>query len=235
MVMDRIPSSLNDLMNADNDVNGRPLYPKKKFAMSLNMAISVIAKLKVMHNLNVNLGDNLSTSGILHGDVHPGNIAQLIKGDLKNFGLIDFGKALLSSEIRAHTDMGTWEPNCYLSHYNMKGAGFSYRDDVYKTLLAASFLMTGTVVFKKCMSLARKSQDAIVNFHSQTFLFDPDETGIFLQQALPNGSAEDRRSISEHLREALRLSRAVEDVKEQPPYDAIIRELDSALQIFKTR
>ena len=235
MVMDRIPASLYDLMSSKNEPTGVPRYPPVKFEMSLNLAISVISKLEDMHNLHVNLGDGLAVTGIVHGDVHPGNIVQLSENDYTNFGLLDFGKALFSTEIRAESDMGTWDPHCFLSHYNMKGAGFSYRDDVYKTLLGASFLMTGTIGYDYCKELAKHSREAIINFHSSHFLFDVTGSGNVFRRAMPGGSDDQRTRIADHLREALRLVREVDNVDDKPPYTDIIRELDSALKIFKTR
>ena len=233
MVMDRIPATLFDLMVRENNMAGMPLFPAVKFEMSLNMAKSVIAKLKIIHNLNLDLGSGIAASGMIHGDVHPGNIAQLKGANFIDFGLIDFGKALFGNEIKASIGASSYETHCFISHYAMNGASVSYRDDVYNTLLSAAFLMTGTEVYERCMAAARLSREAIIDFHSRQFLFDYTESRLVFFRAMPSGSDEEHNQVALHLKNALRLAREIQDVNDKPPYDAIINELDAILSIFK--
>ena len=127
MVMDLIYKSVDILVR---DGEASPLS-------GLQMAISLIPKLKALH-----------AKGIIHGDVHEGNIVILRKKDLDDFGLIDYGKAAYISEVVLTTDNRPYEPFCSAS--GGKGIEMSYRDDVAKTLATAAFLVTKVHYGWKC-------------------------------------------------------------------------------------
>jgi hypothetical protein len=213
MVMDVIPETVWPLMLRYLGDRG------DRFFVAMNMAISVIQKLDKLHAL-----------GIIHGDIHVDNIARLDAG-YENFGLIDYGKAFFEDEYRDKLDFSYWDSHCYLSSNNLKHVRFGYRDDVYKTLLAAAFLMTEVSVYNHCMKLSEKRQE-LVQFHESYFLFDaPGSDSILI--AFPLLSLAQRDAIRGRLSNALVLSRSVVNVRDKPDYVGIVRNLRDAVQLAK--
>ena len=213
MVMDMIPETVWKLLHKNVGHWG------DRFFLAMNMAISLIEKLERLHAI-----------GIIHGDVHVDNIAKLDAGDT-NFGLIDYGKAFFDDEYKDKSNYSHWDSHCFLSSNNLKNVRFGFRDDVYKTLLAAGFLMTKTALYNHCIGLGPKRVD-LIQFHETYFLFDaPRVDSIYT--AFPLLSVEQRGAIRGRLANALALSRSVVDVRDKPDYGGIVRNLKEAVQLAR--
>jgi hypothetical protein len=211
MVMDRAEVSVFDLIKTEGV--GR----ESRFFQSLEMGMTIIRKLKTLH-----------AHEIVHADIHPGNIVILHSED-EEFGLIDFGKSFFDSDQKSATDW--WDPHCYLSHFNLQGHRLAFRDDVYKTLLAAAFLMNEkSTVYDVCVELGNsKKRDELIELHSSKFIFDPPD-GDVVEIAFPSLGPEQRSIVRDSLSTALELARSVADVRELPNHDAILDHLEVALR-----
>ncbi len=231
IVMERIQFTVGNLVEqqaAPRGLESERLVANDglRFQTALVMAISIVKKLKALHN---------HENPIVHGDIHMGNIAvKNFDTYLReaNFVLIDFGKSFFNEEFEGQSPRGnSWGPSCVRSVFNYQGFRASFRDDVYRALLAAAFLMNkGDSLLRYCQSMKKKI-NALIQFHGSEFVFDPlyekaDIVGI----AFPLMEETERSEIRSHLGEALSLARSVKTVDEKPEYDGIIHHLETALQ-----
>jgi hypothetical protein len=237
MIMERIQFTVADMVEQEPSVVEAqiPFFGSLgsnnglRFQTALVMAISIVKKLKTLHT---------SENPIVHGDVHVGNIAvKNFDTHLReaNFVLIDFGKSFFNAEFEGQEPRGSWSgPPCIGSSFNFDGFRSSFRDDVYRTLLAAAFLMNERdSLWEHCVSMSDNGEiDQLVNFHAEEFIFDaPRGRANIVQKAFPSMEETHRDQIRSHLAEALRLARAVPSVEENPDYDGITRVLQSALDL----
>ena len=215
MVMGRIEKTVADLMRQED------MKIEERFVLGLKMGVSVLAKLKKLHGKD-----------IIHGDVHPGNIALLDGKD--NFGLIDFGRAKFVSELvprpKVHSPQGG---GCYTTFYQMDGFGYSFRDDVILAVEAVAFLMTGLAVVKKCYAFHQDNKK-MYEFHKSGSLFEEFDGGV-LKAMLEGFSSEKARHILNRLKAVLHLGRSVKDVRARPDYDQISTYFYDALAIYEDR
>jgi serine/threonine protein kinase len=210
MVMEKVPASLLHLLKQAST-------PAARFDRGIKLLTDLLPKLKLMH-----------ARGIVHADVHPGNLVELPSGD---FGLLDFGISFFESEYADKSDIETAVrksySHCYFSHYNIQGYRFGFRDDVYKTLLNAAFMMTGTSLLKFCIKHSTKA-DLMHTFHRSFNIF---AIADYANQGLPGLSEDQRKGVSDNLFMALVLSRQVQAVQEQPDYDRILEYVLKARSI----
>jgi hypothetical protein len=231
MIMERIQFTVWDMM-AKAAV---PMSDADRFETAIVMAVSVVKKLQTIHE---------EADSFLHGDIHAANIAvKGYVGDIPtedNFVLIDFGKAFFEKEF-AHvvSDQTSvmWTPHCHLSHFNLEGSRFGYRDDVYKTLLSAAFLMNkGSQLSDYSHKLADRDDkgEGLKNFHKYEFIFDlPPIPGVdntdIVQLAFPHMDPAKRALVRKGLGSALDAVRGIQAAADKPDYKFIIGELEGAL------
>ena len=229
MVTERIDYTVFEIVYSRDPVPqlltlSKPLMMKSVTSLNrvkaaLNMAIGVIDKLRTLHTLEL---------PVVHGDIHYGNIAVRLRGENRNtmpepedFVLIDFGKAFFEAERSPRDDRESWTANCFLSHFNLKGSRLGFRDDVYKTLLAAAFVMIGPRLVKVCADRAKDADERkLISFHEKFGLFD--------KLSIDELPTLDMDEIKGHLAEALALARGVRRVTDRPNYAEIIKHLEAA-------
>ena len=215
MVMGRIEKTVADLMRQED----MPI--EERFVLGLKMGVSVLAKIKELHDKD-----------IIHGEVCPGNIALLDGTD--NFGLIDFGRAKFVSELVPGTKLSSPQAGgCYTTFYQMDGFGYSFRDDVILAVEAVAFLMTGLAVVKKCYAFHQDNKK-MYEFHKSGSLFEEFDGGV-LKAMLEGFSSEKARHILNRLKAVLHLGRSVKDVGSRPDYDKISKYFSEALAIYEGR
>ena len=127
MLMERVGECLS--VFEKRDTHG----PYMSVHLATRVGIQVLSLLKRLH-----------TSGIVHGDIHPGNICQKLNkpGEMT---LIDFGTGLfVDAEITHRPVAGslTWVHPA-MSPWQLDGWGYSRRDDIYKLLFTMANLMIG--------------------------------------------------------------------------------------------
>ena len=237
MVMERIDYTVLDMVYSHDIVpetlklpkpqRGKAVATLNRIEAGLNMAIGVIEKLRTLHTLE---------EPIVHGDVHFGNIGVKIRGNVPephDFFLIDFGKAFFENELADLVVTVRWPPHCLLSHFNLQGSRLGFRDDVYKTLLAAAFLMVGPRLVTFCEQHAGSGDiEDILWFHERFVPFDH----IAIIEPLPGSISLESQlnQIKEHLRSALELARGVRNVEDLPNHMGIIMELKKAKALVQS-
>ena len=166
---------------------------------------------------------------IIHGDVHYGNLV-LLNAERK-VGLIDFGSASYLSELQLTQDMSR-EPfsynHCYLSHWNLEGYRFSFRDDIYKAIFAGAMMLNGSPFVRFCRTT---DIHTLYEFKANGFFFNlPNHPDMISQ--VPNIRPEQVGEIRAHLNQVLLQIRSVNTLDAMPPYREILAQLDAVLAIL---
>jgi len=159
-----------------------------------------------------------------------------MKEDAWDLRLIDFGASILPDEHSIHADI-VMNPLSYihylLSHWNLQGYRYGYRDDVYKTLWMGASLIHGdpyTLYFK---SLGAAHPDLLVAFKETEFIFHYPGGGDMFR-SVPQATRAQREAIVKHLNDALTLARSVNTVHELPAHGAIYGHLNYVYSILST-
>ena len=210
MVMERAGVTVWHMMHS---IPATAIY--MRFRVAVGMAIDVIGNLEKLH-----------TAGIVHGDIHPGNLVRLSNS---RFGFIDFGKSFFEADMTSPLDW--FDTHCFLSHWNLQGSRFGFRDDVYRALLVASFIAVPGR-YKECsvMGKTEKRRAELINLHANNSLFEPLDVSSF-KQAFPNVTK--RAMIRHSLWNALEVARSVGSVSARPNYSGILAHLKTALDKMK--
>jgi hypothetical protein len=181
----------------------------------------------------------MHAQGIVHGDIHPGNIGLLsiaTESDPSAARLvfIDFGNAFYAEENIGKPAL-IREPmsfvHCLFSHWNLDGFRFGYRDDVFKALMVGAFLMNGFGWTRFCMSLATNGAK-MMEFKRDSFLFEY-PGGSSLASLMGKSQTSDTVArIRAYLSEALFIARQPIHVDSVPDYAGIIAHLDAAYNLL---
>jgi hypothetical protein len=203
------------------------------YALLRRIQPSVLEAITITHKLLRGI-KYMHSKGIVHGDIHPGNLG-LIHGDDGSLRILffDFGSAFFVEEKEGFPDLEA-EPrslvHCLYSHWNIEGFRFGYRDDVFKALMVLAFLIHGRVWTDYCVGLV-SDVEAMLAFKRDEFFFElpPHIAGGKLAQRIgthvPPGA---KRSARTHLARALALARKPDSPNSLPDYDGIIAELYAA-------
>lgn len=221
MVMDRALYSLDAFM---------------RVAEKRGERIPFIKGIKIIRGALIGLS-KLHQQRIIHGDVHYGNLVLL---DSKRVGLIDFGAAMHASEFSI-LDEQTIPPSyhCYLSHWNLDGYRFSYRDDVYKAFFAGAMILNGSPFVESFCNDSiqhdKEVQQMLYDFKANSFLFSlpnsSEESDLVSQ--IPDITQDQKIEIRNRLKHAIALVRSVEPIDAFPRYRYILEELDAVIAILK--
>jgi hypothetical protein len=182
----------------------------------------------------MNMIEYLHGRGIVHGDIHAGNIGYL--ADSGKIVLFDFGRAFFTDEYAADLPEIMFEPfslvHCLYSHWNIEGARFGKRDDVFKAIMIGAFLMNGEQWLDHCVGLETNSS-AMMEFKQNSFMFEFVPGGESLGSLLPTGT--ERETVDQirfHLAEVLLIARNCSNVDSVPNYRGIIAHLESAVKLL---
>lgn len=209
MVMDRASYSVYERIN-----RGSELLPSLRFRYAVQVMIFVVRILQELHARDV-----------IHGDIHPGNVM----GFNGTIGLIDFGLAKFGSELAQYpAQTATGYVHCYHTPYELDGFQYSFRDDLFRTLLVGTMLMHGQDYVDYCLQLESDSPRMHV-LKKSAFLFDfyGDVT-----LSLNSVSSDNKRAIRERLDHVLYLARTVPSLEAVPPHSLILESLDAVKRLL---
>jgi hypothetical protein len=176
--------------------------------------------------------ERIHSQGVIHGDVHWGNLVLMRRGEELGISLIDFGNAMFADEMERLPVMarvpGSYN-HCLFSHWNLAGYRFAYRDDVFKALLVGAFLINGPKYSEFCVGL-ESDITTMMLFKRDSFLF-----------ALPNRDhiaelpidSDTKRIVRQRLSNALVLARTPRHVDDLPNYGVIVDELSAAVDALQ--
>ena len=193
--------------------------PRSRLTLALDVVRQVIRAVQVLH-----------ARGIIHGDIHYGNVVAMDRDETK-FGLIDFGLAVLVSENAgknprprkhlAHVD-------CLLSPFALEGWRATYRDDVFNAVFMGAMLIYGDQFYTFCSGLS--GEDLLQFKKSGSFFADRGglNAASDTRRALP---ATHRLALQRSLQRVATLAAGVDAYDQVPPYDMILAKLDAAHDI----
>ncbi len=192
MVMERMQTDMWTL----GMIRSRPLYTVMKMLREMLVGI---AKLHAL--------------GIVHGDIHPGNVMLTRNGEVR---FIDFADAFFESEFqfkddKSHTPFSYI--HCFFSEWRLEGFRYSFRDDVFNAVFIAAFLLNGKPFMQHCMSL-QSFRDDMYRWKKEAFIFEFSEK-IRLDF-----------SVKKKLERILQLTRSVVVLDQRPPIGEIIKTID---------
>ena len=207
---------------------GPSIFTLIKRAGDLATSISLVDAMTVASKA-IRALQRMHMYGVVHGDVHPGNIVKVAENS-PEIRFIDFGFAFLANEkagkpeqVRAPLSTIHW----FASPYELRGSRTSYRDDVFRAILVAALMMNGAAYTEYLYGL-QEDGPAMLRFKDEDFLFTIPR-GADVLASLPN-----RDSVRHHLVRLLSIVRGLHGVDELPPYTAIQAELADIIS-FATR
>ena len=211
MVMDRVGDSLYSLM----DASPRGQVPFKQ-------AIAICAE--TIRNL-----EQIHKRGIVHGDIHPGNIVAM-NPEGTRYGLLDFGTSFFAADNDGkleHIRQPLSRVTYLMSPYALMGSRVSFRDDVFRAVYSAAVVMNGQPYLDYVQSL-EAAPDALMDFKTYQFLFE-----LPTRRSVIRGPFSDARETAWTmglLQQLLDLTRFVGEVDNLPRYDMILGVLDKLLR-----
>lgn len=215
MTMQRLGASIYDI-EMTRHISGH--------AVPLQDAISIMIR-------NLKLVQALHSKGIVHGDIHPGNVVY-VDGTRSSLMLIDFGLAFFAAD-KIETPDRVRAPmsyiHCLYSPYDLDGYRFAYRNDAFNAVMMGSLIINGPAFKSHCYGLEQLPTQ-MMKFKKEEFLFViPGEKDRF--DSLQGKTVEQKAQIRNHLARVLHLVRTVEDINALPPYEEIFAELKGALKL----
>lgn len=216
MLMDRVGESSHSYVNAQLKAS-QPL----DLLMALSVMKEVLKGLRRIHAM-----------GIVHGDIHAGNILLHDKGNgHETIKFIDFGRSFLAEQMMGKP-ANISEPLLFshplLSHWDLLGFRSSYRDDVFKALWLGSFLMNGPALNDHVQWLGSNPR-IVVAFKRDAYWFDvPGRRSIL--ESIPFRI---RKPVKEGLQRVLDLVRGIDGVDVVPNHAEIITQLRHIIELVK--
>ena len=216
MVMERAGLSADDWMLSEEKM-GRSLEVSQVIRFMANLIRAV---------------QKIHEHGVIHGDIHLGNVVRMDRAGVVMPGLIDFGKGSFTDELVGKSS--DWyvpmaNTHCYLTHWRLLGFRGSFRDDVFMAVLVGAIMLNRDALFQHCKELETDA-NAMLNFKSQAMWFT--------FPGLPNRLAQLRvpESVKQILTDAFArvqaLSRSVTEIDALPPYEEIYTELITSVDLL---
>lgn len=218
MRMQRLDASIHDMVMASHK-SGRPL----PLQVAIRTMILILRLVEVLHS-----------QGIVHGDIHPGNVV-FVDGARSEVMLIDFGVAFfadgkIGAPDRVRAPMSYI--HCLYSPYDLDGYRFAYRNDAFNAVMIGSLLINGPDFLRHCVGLEKRPEE-MATFKKEEFLFVvPSVEDRF--DSIAGKTIEQKAQIRGHLERVLHFVRTVEDINALPPYEAILVELTEALKLVES-
>ena len=220
MVMGRITTTINGIIDVTHK-------RRQKISLDFDIVVlrSTISQLQRLHE-----------AGIVHNDVHPGNIVVMGTGaDSRRIGLIDFGLSFFAAQFSRlppkvpHIRVA--RTFCADSVFALDGFRPSFRDDLFGAMLSAAILLNGEPLLRHCLSLQSKRAE-MERFKRTEFFFSHGE-GPDVIELLEGRSAETKADIRQRLQAALAIVRGIDDIDSLPAYGAILEQLDAIIDLIR--
>jgi hypothetical protein len=196
---------------------GSSLYQwvKAQDAQRLPVNVSVRIVLDLLDMLR-----EMHSSGVVHGDIHPGNV-MMNSPNGGNIRLIDFERTLLHHELVVKKSNRRFA-HCLMSPWEMEGWAYSYRDDVFRALIVAAYLIGGTEWLSHCRAMEQNGDNPSMHeWMKQGSIFDiPNKFSLTVSD-----------QVRSQLEDALQIAREPYHPLAIPRYDEISRTLNTILTV----
>jgi len=219
MIMEKTGANMEDFMVK--------VYHRRKrveFHVGLEILKQVLLHIKALH-----------TMGIIHGDIHPGNIVRSSSGDRSDIYIIDYGLATFYDRDRPLPE----EPirhgivNSVWSHWEMRGYTRSFRDDVFRALRVFGQMVGGDCYWQALgeMQTRNGGKDLLYFYESGDLLAPPDcsHHPIHLIRTREL-SGEQQQQIFDIWVHILTYVRGITRVNQMLDYDGIVQQIDRIIR-----
>jgi serine/threonine protein kinase len=184
--------------------------------------------------------------GIIHGDIHSGNVMVTSLSRDPKIKVIDFGRAVALEDIERLVEMSRakndprilldGEPFGYnhefYSPWELRGLYPGKRDDVFKAVLAIMYSVTGPRTVGLLEDSVRNDIRECARMKEEGSLFKLNDGPILVNSLGVNEN--DETVIWRELDEILTLARSPEHIDSVPDYDGIISRFEHIFQIVNT-
>ena len=178
--------------------------------------------------------ERLHALDIVHGDIHPGNIVVRRSKSGGELRLIDFGKSFFNSDFVGKPEFERSEfayVHCFYSPWNLKGARFGFRDDLFKTMHVLAVLLMGDPFVDHCLSLD-KDGPAMYAFKNEGYYFANPANGHDPIGSIAGVSEENRSLIRSNLEMAMEIARNQPHVDAPAPLSDVRSLLEDSLALL---
>lgn len=223
MIMERTGSNTEDFMSLYDESTNRV-----DFKLGMRILHQVILRLRILHSI-----------GVVHGDIHMGNIVRALGGDRGQFLLIDYGLAFFKplgtqvSENRAFTDQ--FRGSSITTHWEMMGYTKSYRDDILRAMMTVGRIMNGP----EYISLLQETEghtgglESLANYFAHGDLFvTPVAGGYDPLQEVANITEPVRDAVRTKLADIRQYAQGIASVNTAPNYDYMIGNIEDILTLL---
>ena len=168
----------------------------------------------------------LHRAGIIHGDVHNGNVCMPGSEESNEVVLIDFGRARYIDE---ETDVRERERFSYIhTHFTpwqLDGRRYSLRDDVFKAVEAVATVLVGPSVWTVAIERSKGRPSGLLRWKEHAFIFQSNDADpIRLSSGLSPRQVARAKST---LQKVLALVRGLHSVNDPIPYTKLISLFES--------
>ena len=175
-----------------------------------------------------------SDAGIMHGDVHAGNVCYLESG---SFVFIDFGKAGFVEDELDHRNRSPSQAHFAHSPWQMQGFRSARRDDVFKAIYSVADVLHESALSVHAYDLleSKKNWPKCHEWKMTSLFFidpvplDPSSASSETPSALPAVPREVREAISE----ALTMVRSLSTSESPIDYEGIAAKLSEASSLVE--
>ena len=219
MVMERITTTILDIMDS-------PTHRTPKITLDFAIVVlrRTIYKLQQLHE-----------AGIVHNDVHPGNVVIMGTEAEARIGFIDFGLSFFAAQFSGLPQkvphIREARTFCADSVFALDGYRPSYRDDLFGAMLMGAFLANGMELLLHCTGMdGKRAEMELFKRYSFFFAHGP---GPDVIDMLEGRSDATKAEIRYRLQTALAIVRAIDDVDALPPHRAILDQLDPITDLIR--
>lgn len=193
----------------------------------LTLRAAAVAIRGIIRNLSIIHG-----KGVVHGDVHAGNLAML-SPQVKRLVFIDFGSAFFADTYKNDPPIER-ERLSYVhilhSPWELEGYRSTSRDDLFRAVMVGAVVLHGEEFVKYLQSLPADGGE-MLRYKKEQFIFHiPGVPDRF--ETYPFKTEEDRAEVRQRFQRVLDIARDAPDLDVLGPYAEIIAELEIAIAIM---
>jgi hypothetical protein len=185
----------------------------------LTIGIKLLNILEKLHN----------QGGVVHGDIHTGNVC-LSESDDEKLVLIDFARARFVSETQTDERIRasqSWN-DAFLSPWEIDGFISSRRDDVFRALLVTAVLINGHEYYEYLSGQNDEISTSMTIKQTENLFIYPGTI-----ESSNDSYVNERSDMVQNLQKALEHSRSLHSTSDKPPYGLIIQALSDALKGYE--
>jgi hypothetical protein len=185
------------------------------------MGVKIIQVIRTLHE----------SAGVVHGDIHSGNVCMRDSGTASEVVLIDYGRAFFIADHFTGDELvrtpGSWN-HALFTPWEIEGLFPGRRDDIFRAMILISTLMNGPDFHRWLTRLESDVEQSRTVKNGNFFFalpgFSPID-GVRIPPAM-------RVKVVRRLGDALNLVRATTVSTSRPDYEGVIAHLEAAISLL---